>query len=182
MIEPIVISNFLNKSECSRIIELINNHVDGFEVLDSNRRIILFGYDTNYPNPQFDTTMLNPVKDILQPVAKNVLSLAKEHFDQYTVGLSTMFFAKQVKEDSGMSAHIDAEDNDEFYNCSAVIYLNTTDGGEVFFPKQNIVYLPNMGDLVLFGSTTLHEPRKTNGDKFIIGINLTDFEDFVFNL
>lgn len=180
--EPIVISNFLNQDQCNRIIDLINNNVDGFETLDSKRKMILFGYDTNYPNPKFDTTMLDLIKDILKPSAENVLLLAKKHFDPHTIGLATIFFAKQVKEDSGMNAHIDAEDNDEFYNCSAVIYLNTTDAGEVYFPKQDVFYFPHMGDLVLFGSTTLHEPRKTNGDKFIIGINLTDFEDFVFNL
>jgi hypothetical protein len=178
--EPIVISNFISSEECSRVIDLINRNVDGFETLDSKRRMILFGYDTNYPNPKFDTTMLDPIKDIVIPISQKVLDLAKRYFDEHTVGLSTMFFAKQVKEDSGMNAHIDAEDNDEFYNCSAVIYLNTTDAGEVYFPKQDVFYYPKMGDLVLFGSTTLHEPRKTNGDKFIIGINLTDFEDFVF--
>jgi hypothetical protein len=180
--EPIVISNFLNQEQCDRVIDLINDHVDGFETLNSNRRMILFGYDTNYPNPKFDTTMLDPIRDIVKPIEKNVLELAKKYFDKYTVGLSTMFFAKQTKENSGMNAHIDAEDHDEFYNCSIVIYLNTTDGGEVSFPEKDVTYFPKMGDLVMFSSTTLHEPRKTNGDKFIIGVNLTDFEDFVFTI
>ena len=182
MIEPTVISNFLNESECNRVIEFINNNVDTFETLNSNRRMILFGYDTNYPNPQINTNMLDPIKDILKPASDKVLSLSKEHVDEYTVGMSTIFFAKQTKLDSGMNAHIDAEDHDEFYNCSVVIYLNTTDGGEVFFPTQNVFYFPKMGDLILFKSTTIHEPRKTNGDKYIIGMNLTDFEDFVFTL
>jgi hypothetical protein len=180
--EPTVINNFLNIDECNRVIELINKNVDSFETLNSNRRMILFGYDTNYPNPHFDTEMLDPIKDILKPLSDKVLSLAKEYVDQYTVGMSTMFFAKQTKLDSGMNAHIDAEDHDEFYNCSVVIYLNTTDGGEVFFPTQDMFYFPKIGDLILFKSTTLHEPRKTNGDKYIIGMNLTDFDEFVFTL
>jgi hypothetical protein len=180
--EPTVISNFLNIDECNRVIELINKNVYSFETLNSNRRMILFGYDTNYPNPQSDTSILNPIKDILQEAAIKVLSLAKQNIDQYTVGLSTIFFAKQTSLDSGMNAHIDAEDHDEFYNCSVVIYLNTTDGGEVFFPTQDVFYFPKMGDLILFKSTTLHEPRKTNGDKYIIGMNLTDFDEFTFTL
>jgi hypothetical protein len=181
VIEPIVISNFLSHDQCQRVIELINDRLDNFETLDSKRRMILFGYDTNYPNPRFDTEMLNPIKDILIPTASGVLELSRKHFDEHTVGLSTMFFAKQVKEDSGMRAHIDAEDHDEFYNCSSVIYLNTPIGGEVSFPDQGVTYIPKEGDLVLFSSTTMHEPKKTESDKFIIGINLTDFKDFVFN-
>jgi hypothetical protein len=52
----------------------------------------------------------------------------------------------------------------------------------VFFPTQDVFYFPKMGDLILFKSTTLHEPKKTNGDKYIIGMNLTDFDEFVFTL
>jgi hypothetical protein len=178
--EPIVISNFISSEDCSRVIDLINTELDDFETLNSKRRMILFGYDTNYPNPRSDSSMLNPIKDIVTYVAREVLSLSKKHFDPHTVGLSTMFFAKQVKEDDGMRPHIDAEDHDEFYNCSCVIYLNTPMGGELFFPEKGITYIPNKGDLVMFSSTTLHEPKKTQSDKFIIGLNLTDFEDFVF--
>lgn len=182
MIEPLVISNFITQEECSRLIKFINNNVDDFETLVSERRMMLFGYDTNYTNPRLDTEMLEPIKDIVVPILDNLLRIVKESFDKYTVGTSTIFFAKQTKENSGMRAHIDAEDNDEFYNASALVYLNTTDGGEVYFPDQSLYYYPKAGDLVVFRSTTLHEPKKTNGDKYIVAFNLTDFEDFLFQI
>lgn len=182
MIEPLVISNFITHDECDRLINFINNNVDDFETLISERKMMLFGYDTNYTNPRLNTEMLTPIKDILIPVLDKLLQIVKDNLDPFTVGTSTVFFAKQTKENSGMRAHIDAEDNDEFYNASALVYLNTPDGGEVYFPDQNLFYFPKAGDLIIFKSTTLHEPRKTNGDKFLIAFNLTDFKDFIFDL
>lgn len=182
MIEPLIINNFITQDQCNRLIDFINNNVDEFETLVSERRMMLFGYDTNYTNPRSDIEMLEPIKDILISMLDHLLKIVKQSFDQYTVGTSTIFFAKQTKENSGMRAHIDAEDNDEFYNASALVYLNTTDGGEVYFPDQGLFYFPKAGDLVVFRSTTLHEPRKTNNDKYVVAFNLTDFEDFIFDL
>jgi hypothetical protein len=182
MIEPLVVSNFITEPECKRLISFIENNVDDFETLVSERRMMLFGYDTNYTNPRLDTELLDSVKDILAPVLDRLLVIVRENLDPFTVGTSTVFFAKQTKENSGMRAHIDAEDNDEFYNASALVYLNTPEGGEVYFPDQNLFYFPKAGDLVVFSSTTLHEPRKTMTDKYLIAFNLTDFNDFIFHL
>lgn len=182
MIEPLVVNNFITDEECKRLINFIENNVNDFETLVSERKMMLFGYDINYANPRLNTEMLNPIKDILSPLLDKLLSIVKDNFDKYTVGTSTVFFAKQTKENSGMRAHIDAEDNDEFYNASALVYLNTPEGGEVYFPDQNIFYFPKAGDLIVFSSTTLHEPKKTNSDKYLIAFNLTDFDDFIFHL
>ena len=69
-------------------------------------------------------------------------------------------------------AYVDGMDYEEmalpFYGL--VLYFNEFEGGEIYYPSQNIVYKPNSGDLVIHGSgvdcehgvkTVLSEKRYT---------------------
>ena len=48
-----------------------------------------------------------------------------------------------------------------------VVYFNNFEGGEIFYPFQNIIYKPNPGDLIIHGSgkLTSHGVKKVLSEK-----------------
>jgi hypothetical protein len=102
---------------------------------------------------------------ILEPIRDRIVSLSDKDM---TVGHNTVF----VKMKSGYSWAVH-EDEYEFKDVikksktyvegdafdlvdvsvyGIVIYFNEFEGGEIYYPEQNIEYKPNPGDMVIHGS------------------------------
>jgi predicted 2-oxoglutarate/Fe(II)-dependent dioxygenase YbiX len=74
--------------------------------------------------------------------------------------------------------HIDGTDNGfSFRDISSLIYINNDyEGGEIYFPKQNIEIKPDSGDLVCFPGDKeyMHGVKEiTNGKRFTIPMFFT---------
>ena len=79
-----------------------------------------------------------------------------------------------------MGAHFDQQEGDERLKVSFVMYLNDDyEGGEIYFPLQNITIKPDAGDLVIFPSNFMfmHRalPVKT-GIKYSV-VTMLDYSD-----
>lgn len=88
--------------------------------------------------------------------------------------LPNHFSIRKYNTGSDMGAHVDSEDptDTKHPTISGVFYLNNDyEGGEIFFPNQNISLKPEAGSLLIFPSERpfFHHPTKiTNGNKYMI--------------
>ena len=159
--------NYLNKSHCEDYLKFCRetNVWDNFHTNDVwNQRVI---YSNQFPNLELHyTTYLNDLKEKI----KLDFNITEEIYPDY-LGLV------RWKNGDMQHPHADGEINGETHpyhwrNFGCVYYLNDDyDGGEIYFPNQNIELKPKPNTLVFFPGTLefLHGVKPiTNGVRYTL--------------
>jgi hypothetical protein len=158
-----LLKNFLSNEECTKIVS----------ILDSYTGWISEGFEQTMSRTDGNIKELCDVRDKLK-------SLIPE---EYSLGISTA----GVKMTKGQFwlVHEDVSDFFDILEASkayqdgqnfvekdlsiygTVVYFNEFVGGEIFYPDQNIVYLPSPGDLVIHKSdnTCRHGVKEVISEK-----------------
>lgn len=164
----------------SHRISILKNFVD---LDDINAAVnILNEYESN----NFLQIFKDNPKVLVAPATKVVNSLLKKYSDLviqkhkemngFLVPLyTTEGFLSLWKPTSYAGVHVDSHFGYEFLQFATVIYLNDNyEGGEIFFPNQNFVYKPKLGDAVIFpcgGSEYMHGVNEVvSGDRYTIAM------------
>jgi hypothetical protein len=147
-------------------IYVYKNFISDEELEEINSFILSLSEDDWYEqNKDIKWMLRTDDKKILGPIRDRIVSLADEDM---TVGSNTAFV--KMKKDYSWGVH---EDDYEFRDVieksksyregdpfesvdisayGIVIYFNNFDGGEIYYPEQNIEYKPKPGDMVIHGS------------------------------
>ena len=179
--QPYIIKNFLSADLCNNIITFIEKNDN--ETNDAiKRRLMRFGIDVM--NGSTDPiSILGDFGLIIKSYANKAGQIAKSlHNESKDIYLSTLWLSKQLP-DSSIIRHMDTDGGKGgHYIYSGVIYLNSqTEGGEIFFPKIDFEYRPELGDLVLFDcrdKDSLHGVKKAKENRYAIPIWFTDDPNF----
>ena len=176
-VQPYIIKNFIDIEMCNKIIALIEDN-DKETNPNVKRRLMRFGIDIMNGT----TDPISSIGDIgllIKSYAEKAGKIAKDLHDQEgAIYLSTLWLSKQLP-DSSIIRHMDTDGGKgKHYIYSGVIYLNRqSNGGEIFFPKINFEYKPEVGDLVLFDcrdKKSLHGVNKAHENRYAIPIWFTD--------
>lgn len=176
-VQPYIIKNFLDKEMCDKIVNFIeeNDHETSEGV---KRRLLRFGIDIMNGSTE-DLSAIGELGLEIRNYAEKAGQIAKNlHNQDKEIYLSTLWLSKQLPE-SSIIRHMDTDGGKgNHYIYSGVIYLNSqTEGGEIFFPKIDFKYKPELGDLVLFDcrdKQSLHGVNKTKANRYAIPVWFTD--------
>jgi hypothetical protein len=136
--------------------------------------------ETLAPRDEFSSDIMNLHSDIITS-----LKISLEHYkpENYLAEISYFEAINIVKYGKGEYFKVHTDDGDP-YRCtvSCVGYVNDDyEGGEITFPKFNIVYKPKAGDFVIFPSAYAYahssEPVLDDGTKYSLVI-MTDRNKF----
>jgi hypothetical protein len=180
-VQPYIIKNFLSEDICNKIINFIeeNDHETNEFI---KRRLIRFGIDIMNGSTE-PLSIIGDFGSTIQAYANKAGEIAKSlHNETKDIYLSTLWLSKQLPE-SSIIRHMDTDGGKgSHYIYSGVIYLNNqTEGGEIFFPKIDFKYKPELGDLVLFDcrdKDSLHGVNKAKENRYAIPIWFTDDPKF----
>lgn len=157
--------NFLSAEEAKTISDYLDSLDESYWILSPGR----------------ETTMRHTRSlDIIDPIRNRIQDLLPEG---YTVGQSTS--GTRMLPGNSWGVHTDVFDfldilkladlyvdgmeyeEKELSFFGTVVYFNNFEGGEIFYPEQNIQYKQKPGDLVIHGSgsITAHGVRPVTGGK-----------------
>lgn len=169
--EIYVYKNFLSEEECSLIVNSLDNFPkEDWEINEFN----------NLPTIQ-NFKELNLVYDKLNNILPEHLYLAGQ---QLTAVIMEKFKTWPEHYDSdylqgikkAMSSYKEGMEYIEKSYCvyGSIVYLNDFNGGEIYYPNQNIEYKPNKGDLVIHSSEIkcLHGVKMVRSSKRYTYANL----------
>lgn len=124
-----------------------------------------------YSAEDIETSIISlTIKNISDMVFANY----KLNTDCKNLKLPNYFSIKKYNQSVDMGSHVDAEDPTDINHpvVSGVIYLNDSyEGGEIYFPEQNIKIKPSAGSVIMFPSYRpyVHHPMKIiSGNKYMI--------------
>jgi hypothetical protein len=87
------------------------------------------------------------------------------------IKIENSFRISKYNEGTSMGPHTDAYDEEDALAYSILVYLNDDyEGGEIFFPNQNILLKPQAGSLIIFPSCEpyVHQVKEiTKGTRYI---------------
>lgn len=147
----------------------------------ANNTKYVFGYQKTIWNNSVDESLLESSNTILAQYlkkAKNFLIEASldyaKFFNINNISYSSMDISKYIP-GKAMGPHVDSDGAPETNAViSAILYLNDDyEGGELYFPNQNITLKPTSGTVVIFPSISpfLHQSLiLKNGFKYIIAL------------
>lgn len=135
-----------------------------------------------YKEGIFSNIQYNTKEDIetslLSCLIKNISDLCFLNYKEKTkceiLKLPNYFRISKYNTGVDMGQHVDSEDPTDINHpvVSGVIYLNDNyEGGEIYFPNQDIKIKPSSGSMIIFPSTKpyIHHPMKINsGNKYMI--------------
>lgn len=171
MTYPLIIKNFISNEECSRVIDILDPSV---EETPSHGIAVALSYENSKIAREVGIT--RPVDPSATPEDEHVLSAVfnkvrnkfDETFNHKTALTQGMY---QIMVIGGKNdLHSDTTDLNgvpfevdgklEEMEWSGILYLNTCGidfvGGELVFPNQKVVVIPEAGDLVLFPGNFEH--------------------------
>lgn len=143
-------------------IETSDKDLTGFEVISpwqewkTNDDInpYFFGQQKQI-NKQYWAASSTTLQEIVQTLEMYLHEAGKyyaEHMGIDYIEPSPLSISKYSLNKS-MGPHVDSYDTPGVYPLmSGVIYLNESDGGELHFPKQNILLKPQAGSIIIFPS------------------------------
>jgi len=141
----------------------------------------VFGYQKTIWNPSVDENVLNSSNSVLAQSLKKAKNFLIEcsnhyadHFNFSKLSHSSINISKYIQ-GKQMGPHVDSnEDADSTAGISAILYLNDDyEGGELYFPKQQVTLKPKAGTVVVFPSNApfLHQSLTIqNGSKYIMAL------------
>lgn len=150
-----VYENFLSKEECLEIVNFLKNVNENKWI---NSKII--------GNAKFFYS-----KDEFSFIHKKLINIVP---DGFVLGMEYPFTAVRLKKNDFWSAHRDVDDFDKIKNeqnvyndedqyeekilsfYGVVVYFNDFEGGEIYYPNENVVYQGKAGDLVVHTSSCFH--------------------------
>lgn len=147
-----VYKNFLSKEECLEIVNFLKN-INENKWIDSK---IIGNSKFFYSKDEF-SFMYKKLKNIVP--------------DEFVLGMEYPFTAVRLKKNDFWSVHRDVDDFDKKQNMynneekyeekilsfyGVVIYFNDFEGGEIYYPDQNITYQGKAGDLIIHSSSSFH--------------------------
>ena len=158
--KPIVIENFINKEEKELLLDYFTKMNPKI-----NKGV---GYHWEISNESFISSQLVNDDNISKIVFKNYNKLKSTIEDNFNVKVELkIFYFQTMYEGAEIGIHSDVILN---YNTnrsrnlySAVVYLNDDyQGGELYFPNEDINFKPKPGSLVYFhsDSNSLHGVKK----------------------
>lgn len=173
-----VIPNFLSTVECAAWMQLINEleisrpqDFTVYKTAEGARRLALqFGeklYDSQQARP--DLSILGESRAAAAAIFSRIIKETGSSFaDSRELYPSIFWLAKQYP-GSRIDYHEDTDGgSDSHITYSSLVYLNSQrSGGELKFPRYGYTYVPQAGDLIIFGTqqagmhgvTTIHEER-----------------------
>jgi len=156
-----VYKNFISNKDCEEITKYLDN------LSEDRWRLV--------PGRQDEIKVAGGI-ELIKPVKDKVVSLVE---DGYIVGDS--HHSTRMIAGDFWGVHADVHDFEDILQASNsyvdgmpyeekelsifgfIVYFNKSDGGEIFYPKQNIVYQQEPGDLVIHSSG----PETEHGVKIV---------------
>lgn len=122
-----------------------------------------------------------PIKDFESEIRKDTEKVLEKYFEHYMVNSTHQEFncVKIIKYSDGQSlpVHSDPErtPQGQTRTIGMILFLNDNfDGGELIFPKQEIIVTPEKGTLVVFPMSYMYPHLVNgviNGDRYVARIN-----------
>lgn len=177
----VTIPDIINDRDCSLFISFINDNLDVFESYseESNplRMALRFGIDDVYKSSLPDLSMIPGLHNALRRLFTNLTTTVQDVVGGPKLYVTSFHMGKQFP-GSEVSTHIDCDPGyNSHFKYSTVVYLNTTNSGDLFFTKQNLSYSPRAKEVAVFpsmGDEWEHEVKQINEDRYNLPIWLTE--------
>jgi predicted 2-oxoglutarate/Fe(II)-dependent dioxygenase YbiX len=164
--------------------ELIKNIEETDSLLNENTSITKWkkwtasddSYDFGYQksiNPSIDNEVNKELTSINNKIKNAILTASKDYssFHNIDIGYLTPISISKYSTGKEMGPHIDSYGDDRSPVLSVVLYLNDDyEGGNLFFPQQNINIKPSAGSIAVFPSVApyFHQSKiVTKGIKYM---------------
>lgn len=180
-----VIKNFLSSSECKFVINRVESASEEWEGdgLTYSKRIPRGGREETL-NSRAYTAFQYVLKDKLEGLSY----FEDETFIKYTNGgfmgiHYDNFQNEQAIEHTNNNPHLPRTKSVTNQKYSCVLYLNNHEGGEIYYPKWDVIYKPVEGDLVIHSASnieSMHGSLPVKSSERYIFIS-TVFEPFMVN-
>lgn len=177
------IKNIIDSNECALFINFINDNLDAFQSYEEEgnplRKALRFGIDDVYKDSYPDLRLIPGLHNALKRLFVNITTRVQDSIGGPDLYVTSFHMGKQFP-GARVDPHIDCDPEFNFnghFKYSAVVYLNTTNSGQLIFPQKNIHYQPEMGDLVVFpaqGKEWEHEVESISEDRYNLPIWLTE--------
>ncbi len=113
-----------------------------------------FGYQKNIKTNMSDET--DPELSLIYKIITDAMAKVSSHYaevNDITVGSLHQIYASKYPVGRAIGPHVDSYGDDNYRTLSSVIYLNDDyEGGELYFPNQEVKIKPEAGSIVLFPS------------------------------
>lgn len=175
-------NNFITEKDAKTIINFLDSSDNDYGKMVHTRRTIRFGID-KYNGTTEKLSSAQSLTEMLEFYSNKATDLVNKVFEhQNPLYVSTLWLSKQTI-GSKIMPHSDLDGGiNSQYTHSGIIYLNTqTSGGELYFPKLEKEFKPNLGDFILFearSKESLHGVKLTEQNRYAIPIWFTDEEQY----
>lgn len=150
--EIYVYKNFLSKNECDRIVSLLDNLKESEWILDRPdtpvRRTDPFQEIISVRNK-----ILKIVPDglILGPASTATRLVSGDSWGEH----SDVHDFAEIEKKAAMYIEGNPYEEKDLSVYGLVVYFNKFEGGEIYYPTQDIIYSPDPGDLVIHSSSPI---------------------------
>ena len=180
-----VIKDFISKSDADILISYIEKRfpTDG---QPRSRQTIMFGRDNLNTASSHVVQGIDEVEPLVRLYTSKATEIVRGLFQKdLDIFLSSFWLSKHYP-GSKMRPHSDTDSGKSPQYCnSGIIYLNgQQDGGELFFPKIDLVIKPEQGDLILFDARhkhAIHGIKQVNEFRYTIPMWFTDSLDYILD-
>ena len=137
------IKGFMDPQEAGLVAEYAKKHSDLFSNYGNNEQE--FTVHTYHEIQGLDSDLLDMIQETALMVYSFVLNNYNSKFDHF---INEKTHIAKFVEGKGMHEHFDASRPNDI---ATLIYLNNDyDGGDIYFPKYEISFKPEPGDLLCF--------------------------------
>lgn len=180
-----VIKDFISKEDSDILISYIEKR---FPTDDKprSRQTIMFGRDNLNTASSHIICGIDEVEELVRNYTSKATEIVRGVFEKdIKIFLSSFWLSKHYP-GSKMRPHSDTDSGKSPQYCnSGIIYLNgQEDGGELFFPKINLILKPDQGDLIIFDSRhrdAIHGIKQVNDFRYTIPMWFTDSPDYILD-
>lgn len=137
------IKGFMDPKEANLVTEYAKKHSELFSNYGNNEQE--FTVHTYHEIQELDSDLLDMIQETALMVYSFVLNNYKTKFDHF---INEKTHIAKFVEGNGMHEHFDASRPNDI---ATLIYLNNDyDGGDIYFPKYQLSFKPEPGDLLCF--------------------------------
>jgi hypothetical protein len=180
-----VIKNFISKEDSQIIISYIEKRFPTDD-LPRTRQTVMFGKDNLNKSSSPVVYGIDEVEDLVRKYTKEATKTVRGIFERdLEIFLSSFWLSKHYP-GATMRPHSDTDSGKSPQYCnSGILYLNGQEtGGELFFPKIDLLIKPEQGDLILFDARhkdAIHGVKKVNEFRYTIPMWFTDSLDYILD-
>jgi hypothetical protein len=171
--EVYLYKNFLSEKQCLKILNVLDNLTEDKWI---DRKLNFNSQRTD--NLKEMILVRNKINNIIAKdffLGAGLGAIRLLHGDSWPDHMDNQEYFN-LKEEMSLYKDGMPYEEKEFSMYGTIVYLNNFEGGEIYYSKQNIIYKPNLGDLVIHSAG----PNCTHGVKPVISEKRYTYSNHIY--